>query len=207
MTECGTATNTLSGDSDETVATTIGVASKDVEVRIVDGKNKPVAPGETGEIVVRGYSVMDGYFDDPEATAATIDEDGWLHTGDLGSCDQHGYFQILGRIKDMFIVGGFNVYPAEVEDMIREHPAVRDVAVLGVPDERLGEVGYAVVIPEKKEAADEFQTECFISWCRERMANFKVPRHVMTLDRFPLTGSNKVSKVDLRQMIGDQDVS
>ena len=195
MTECGTATNTIAVDSAETVATTVGKASKDLEVRVVNAANEPVPDGEDGEVVVRGYAVMDGYWDDPDATAATIDSDGWLHTGDRGSRDEHGYIRILGRIKDMYIVGGFNVYPAEVENMIREHPAVDDIAVIGVPDERLGEVGCAFVVPDGEIDDDEF-----VAWCRERMANFKVPRFVERLEAFPLTGSNKVSKVDLRAM-------
>ncbi len=195
MTECGTATNTLATDSPTTIATTIGVASRDLEVRVVGPDNEPLGAGEPGEIVVRGYAVMDGYFDDAEATAAAIDTDGWLHTGDRGSCDDNGYFTILGRIKDMVIVGGFNVYPAEVEDMIREHPNVDDAAVIGVPDDRLGEVVCAFVV-----AREALEDNDFVSWCRERMANFKVPRHVRFVDAFPLTGSNKVSKVALRDM-------
>ena len=195
MTECGTATNTIASDSAEIVATTVGKASKDLEVAVVDGDNQLLPAGEPGEIVVRGYAVMDGYYDDPEATAATIDEDGWLHTGDRGNCDAEGYVRILGRIKDMLIVGGFNVYPAEVEDMIRDHPDVDDVALVGVPDERLGEVGCAFVV-----ARNPIDKAEFVAWCRERMANFKVPRHLELLDAFPLTGSNKVSKVDLREI-------
>ena len=201
MTECGTATNTLASDSPETIATTIGKASKDLEVRIVDDQNAPVASGETGEIVVRGYAVMDGYLDDDEATVATIDQDGWLHTGDLGTCDQQGYFKILGRKKDMIIVGGFNVYPAEVEDMIRDHPRIRDVALIGVPDERLGEVGCAFII-----SREEVSEEDLIRWCRETMANFKVPRYVEFVDEFPLTGSNKISKLDLRQIANQKNI-
>lgn len=201
MTECGTATNTIATDSARIVATTVGKASKDLEVAVVDTENRPVAAGEPGEIVVRGYAVMDGYFDDPEATAATIDDDGWLHTGDRGSCDEDGYFRILGRIKDMLIVGGFNVYPAEVEDMIREHPAVDDVALIGVPDERLGEVGCAFVV-----ASAAIELDAFVEWCRERMANFKVPRHLELVDAFPLTGSNKVSKVDLRDIAAKKSI-
>lgn len=195
MTECGTATNTVASDSAETVATTIGKASKDLEVRVVDAEGDPVPAGESGEIVVRGYAVMDGYFDDAQATADTIDSDGWLHTGDRGTWNDEGYFQILGRIKDMYIVGGFNVYPAEVEDMIREHPAVSDVAMIGVPDARLGEVGCAFVVAREPIEFDDFRV-----WCRERMANFKVPRYLEVMESFPLTGSNKVSKVDLREM-------
>lgn len=195
MTECGTATNTVATDSPEIIATTIGKASKDLEVRIVDEKNNPVASGEKGEIVVRGYAVMDGYLDDDEATAAAIDHEGWLHTGDLGTSDEQGYFKILGRIKDMIIVGGFNVYPAEVEDIMREHPSIRDVALIGVPDERLGEVGCAFVI-----LREDTQPDDIYLWCRENMANFKVPRYIEYLDAFPLTGSNKISKLDLREI-------
>ncbi|MDG2111553.1 MAG: AMP-binding protein, partial [Actinomycetota bacterium] len=201
MTECGTATNTIAADSAEIVATTVGKASKDLEVAVVDPSNEPVPIGEPGEIVVRGYAVMDGYFDDPDATAETIDADGWLHTGDRGSEDEDGYFRILGRIKDMLIVGGFNVYPAEVEDMIREHPDVEDVALIGVPDARLGEVGCAYVVPRQPIELDEF-----VAWCRERMANFKVPRYLEPIDAFPLTGSNKVSKVDLRELAAKQQI-
>ena len=195
MTECGTATNTVASDSPETIATTIGKASKDLEVRIVDEKNNPLAPGEKGEIVVRGYAVMDGYLDDDEATSAAIDHEGWLHTGDLGTCDEKGYFKILGRIKDMIIVGGFNVYPAEVEDIMREHPSIRDVALIGVSDDRLGEVGCAFVI-----LREDTQPDDIYLWCRENMANFKVPRYIEYLDTFPLTGSNKISKLDLREI-------
>ncbi|MGI9625009.1 MAG: AMP-binding protein, partial [Acidimicrobiales bacterium] len=195
MTECGTATYTLAEDSAETVAKTVGVPCTDLEVSVVDGQNQSVEPGEEGEIVVRGYAVMDGYLDDPDATASTIDEQGWLHTGDWGSVDDNGYFRILGRLKEMVIVGGFNVYPAEVEDMIRENPEVDDVAVIGVPDARLGEVVCAFVVPRSS-----LDVDVFVAWCRERMANFKVPRYVELLEEFPLTGSNKVSKVDLREL-------
>ncbi len=195
MTECGTATNTVITDSPEVIATTIGKASKDLEVRVVNDQNLPVDPDVTGEIVVRGYAIMDGYLDDEDATVSTIDEGGWLHTGDLGTCDTAGYFKILGRIKDMIIVGGFNVYPAEIEDMIREHPRIRDIALIGVPDERLGEVSCAFVI--LRETMNE---EELIGWCRENMANFKVPRYIEFIESFPLTGSNKVAKLDLRHM-------
>ncbi len=201
MTECGTATNTVASDSPETIATTIGKASKDLEVRVVDDKNKPAEAGEKGEIVVRGYAVMDGYLDDDDATAAAIDQEGWLHTGDLGTYDENGYFKILGRIKDMIIVGGFNVYPAEVEDMMREHPSIRDVALIGVPDDRLGEVGCAFVIVREPIQQDEL-----FLWCRETMANFKVPRYIKFIDEFPLTGSNKISKLALREIADQEEI-
>ncbi len=214
MTECGTATYTLPGDDPETVATTIGVPCTDLEVRIVDSSNQPLPAGERGEIVVRGYSVMTGYLGDPEATAATIDSEGWLHTGDLGTCDAKGYFQIVGRMGDMVIVGGFNVYPAEVEEMIRRHPDVDGVAVIGVPDARLGQVVCAYVIARKDTQGNPhvLVPEELIAWCRQNMANFKVPRYVVEIEAFPLTGSNKVSKVDLRERaaadgIGEREVS
>lgn len=208
MTECGTATNTLTEDDPGTVATTIGVPSTDLEVRVVDGSNNPVAAGEPGEIVVRGYAVMDGYLDDDEATSAAIDSEGWLHTGDRGACDENGYFRILGRTSDMIIVGGFNVYPAEVEDMMREHRDIEDVALIGVPDERLGEVVCAYVIARPSASGTEsiVSPEDVIAWCRERMANFKVPRYVVLTSEFPLTGSNKVSKVDLRTQASKQGI-
>jgi len=207
MTECGTATYTLSTDSAEVVATTVGVACTDLELRVVDENNQPVATREAGEIVVRGYAVMDRYLDDDSATAATIDSEGWLHTGDEGMCNADGYYKILGRIKEMIIVGGFNVYPAEVEDMMREHPDIEDAAIIAVPDARLGEVVCAFIV-----ARVPIEPDVFVAWCRERMANFKVPRYVETLEAFPLTGSNKVSKVDLHEMaasrkIGDSNVT
>lgn len=204
MTECGTVTYTLPDDNAATVAASIGVACHDCELRIVDADNNPVVPNEPGEIVVRGYSVMDGYLDDEEGTLAAIDSEGWLHTGDRGSCDENGYFRILGRTSDMIIVGGFNVYPAEVEDMMREHPNIENVAVIGVPDARLGEVVCAYVIA--RPSTSELSQEEIVAWCRERMANFKVPRYVVPVEVFPLTGSNKVSKVDLRNLAASQGI-
>ena len=123
LTEAGTCTGTQLGDDPETIATTAGRAMPDLEVRVVDG-DREAATGETGEVLVRGFSVMTGYFDDPEGTAAAIDANGWLHTGDLGIMDERGYLKIAGRIKDMFIVGGFNAYPAEIENTLLGHPGV-----------------------------------------------------------------------------------
>ena len=134
-------------DDPETISKTAGRAIPGTEVRTVDDDGSPVAPGEPGEVVVRGYNVMKGYIHDPEATAEAIDADGWLHTGDIGVLDERGNLRITDRKKDMFIVGGFNAYPAEIEGMILEHPGVSQVAVVGVPDTRMGEVGYAYVVP------------------------------------------------------------
>jgi acyl-CoA synthetase (AMP-forming)/AMP-acid ligase II len=184
LTEAGTATASRPGDTFEQVATTVGTPCDGVEVRIADD----------GEVLVRGYSVMQGYFDDPDATTATIDADGWLHTGDLGSLDLDGRLRINGRKKDMFIVGGFNAYPAEVEAFLLEHPAVAQVAVVGVPDERLGQVGRAYVVAKSPVSEAEL-----VSWARDRMAGFKAPRSVRFLDELPLNATGKVMKDQLRQ--------
>ena len=193
LTEAGTCTGTRPGDDPESIATTVGRAMPDLEVRVVDG-DREAATGETGEVLVRGYSVMTGYFDDPEATTAAIDADGWLHTGDLGTMDARGYLRIAGRIKDMFIVGGFNVYPAEIENTLLGHPDVAQAAVVGVPDERLGEVGRAYIVPQAGAALDP---EELIAWCRERMANYKVPRSVVLRNSLPLNATGKVMKDEL----------
>ena len=132
---------------------------------------------------------MKGYLDDPVATADAIDDQGWLHTGDLGKFDGSGRLRIVGRKKDMFIVGGFNAYPAEIEGFLLEHPAVEQAAVIGVPDERLGQVGKAFVVVKEAVTA-----EALISWSRDRMAGFKVPRYVEFLDALPLNATGKVQK-------------
>lgn len=193
LTEAGTCTGTRTGDDPETIATTVGRAMPDLEIRLVDG-DREAALGDAGEVLVRGFSVMAGYFDDPEATAAAIDDDGWLHTGDLGTMDAQGNLKIAGRIKDMFIVGGFNVYPAEIENSLLGHPDVAQAAVVGVPDERLGEVGRAFIVPQAGAALDPGE---LIAWCRERMANYKVPRSVVLREALPLNATGKVMKDEL----------
>ncbi|HEY8546511.1 MAG TPA: FadD3 family acyl-CoA ligase [Acidimicrobiales bacterium] len=186
------------GDSAQTISETSGRAYPGVELRIVDDDNKEVPTGEPGEIVVRGYNVMLGYFEDPEQTAAAIDADGWLHTGDIGWVDDRGYVRITDRKKDMFIVGGFNAYPAEIENLLSRHPDIGQVAVVGVPDERLGEVGMAFVVPAAGRTPDP---EAIIAWAREEMANYKVPRHVRVVDALPLNPSGKVLKYQLRASV------
>jgi acyl-CoA synthetase (AMP-forming)/AMP-acid ligase II len=183
LTEAGTATASRPGDSFEAIATTAGTPCDGVEVAIADD----------GEVLVRGYSVMQGYLDDPAATAEAVDPDGWLHTGDLGELDATGRLRIVGRKKDMFIVGGFNAYPAEIEGVLLEHPAVAQAAVIGVPDERLGEVGKAFVVLKETLSADDL-----LAWSRERMAGYKVPRAVVFLDDLPLGPTGKVLKDRLR---------
>jgi acyl-CoA synthetase (AMP-forming)/AMP-acid ligase II len=195
LTEAGTVTATGPEDDFETIATTVGRARPGLEIRVAGDDGADVGSGEAGELLVRGYSVMRGYLDDPDATAATIDGDGWLHTGDLATLDERGCVKIVGRIKDMFIVGGFNAYPAEIENLLLGHPAVARVAVVGMPDPRLGEVGMAfvVVTPGGQLDPDEL-----IAWSRDTMANYKVPRAVELVDELPVNAAGKVEKETLR---------
>ena len=197
----GIATMCRHDDPPETISATSGRAIDDVEVRVVGPDGAEMRPGEPGEIVVRGYNVMDGYFDDPEATAAAVDADGWLHTGDIGTMDAAGYVAITDRLKDMFICGGFNAYPAEIEAAMLAHPAVGQVAVVGRPDDRLGEVGHAFVVPAPDAAADEVAGAELVAWCRERMANYKAPRGITFVTELPLNASGKVLKHELRARI------
>jgi acyl-CoA synthetase (AMP-forming)/AMP-acid ligase II len=192
----GIATMCRHDDDPETISQTAGRAIPGTEVRTVDDDARPVAPGEPGEVVVRGYNVMRGFVHDPEATAEAIDADGWLHTGDIGVLDERGNLRITDRKKDMFIVGGFNAYPAEIEGMIMEHPGVSQVAVVGVPDTRMGEVGRAYVVPRNAVELDSVE---LVAWCRPRMANYKVPRSFEVVDALPLNASGKVLKYELRE--------
>jgi acyl-CoA synthetase (AMP-forming)/AMP-acid ligase II len=194
----GTVTMCRQGDSAAVIAGTSGRAIPDVEVRIVDEVGTEVPGGGPGEIVVRGYNVMQGYFNDAEATDAAIDREGWLHTGDIGVMDAAGNVTITDRLKDMYVSGGFNVYPAEVEAALRLHEGVGQVAVVGVPDRRMGEVGLAVVVPAAGAVPEGFE-ESLIGWTRERLANYKVPRSVVTVESLPLNASGKVLKRDLRE--------
>jgi len=139
---------------------------------------------------------MKGYIHDPEATAEAIDADGWLHTGDIGVLDERGNLRITDRKKDMFIVGGFNAYPAEIEGMMLEHPGVSQVAIVGVPDTRMGEVGNAFVVPRPGVVLDPVE---LTAWCREHMANYKVPRAIEIVEELPLNASGKVLKFELRE--------
>jgi acyl-CoA synthetase (AMP-forming)/AMP-acid ligase II len=197
----GIATMCRHDDDPETISTTSGRAIPDVEVLVVDAKGEEVPRGEPGEVVVRGYNIMKGYIDDPQATAEAIDADGWLHTGDVAVMNDRGYIRITDRMKEMFIVGGFNAYPAEIENMINEHPTVGQVAVIGVPDERMGEVGYAFVIPRLNATVD---TDELHAWCREKMANYKVPRRFEVVAELPLNATGKVAKDELRERVRSQ---
>jgi acyl-CoA synthetase (AMP-forming)/AMP-acid ligase II len=197
---CGTVTMCRRSDPPEVVAATSGRAIPGLEVRAVaDGAD--AAPGEPGEIVVRGYTVMPGYWGNEAATAEAIDAEGWLHTGDIGILDPAGNVTITDRVKDMFVVGGFNAYPAEIEAILRGHDAVGRVAVVGVPDERMGEVGCAYVVPTTAAAASDPRSigQSILSWSRGAMANYKVPRGVVLVDALPVNASGKVLKRELRQ--------
>jgi len=182
-------------DDPEIIAHTSGRPIPELEVKIVDSEGNRLPTGEPGEILARGFTVMIGYFNNPEATAETVDEEGWLHTGDVGFVDEHDNITITDRIKDMFIVGGFNAYPAEIEGIMLEHPDVAQVAIVGVPDQRMGEVGMAFVVPTLGHSVDP---DALIAWCRETMANFKVPRYVNVVSELPLNASGKVLKFELR---------
>jgi acyl-CoA synthetase (AMP-forming)/AMP-acid ligase II len=193
---CGIVTVCRPDDPPELISASSGRAIPGVEVRIVDDTGAELPRGEAGEIVVRGYNVMREYFEDPVRTAETIDPDGWLHTGDVGTMDEAGYVAITDRKKDMYICGGFNAYPAEIERLLLTHPLVAQAAVIGVPDERMGEVGMAFVVPTAGTAPDVDEIK---AWAREHMANFKAPRHVRIVDALPMNASNKVMKVQLRE--------
>jgi acyl-CoA synthetase (AMP-forming)/AMP-acid ligase II len=197
MTEGSAVATTSRPDDDiQTLCATSGRAMPDVEVAVVDEGGCRVPAGELGEVWIRGYNVMRGYLDAPEETARRVDPDGWLHTGDLGRMDERGNLAVVDRKGDMFIVGGFNAYPAEIESMLAEHPLVREVAVIGVPDERLGEVGAAFVVPTPGGAPLPAE---LIAWARARMANFKVPRQVWVVEDLPHNATGKVVKGQLRE--------
>lgn len=194
-----TAVATLSkrGDPDDVIAAKSGSALKDIEVRIASGST-PLPAGESGEIQVRGYNVTPGYFDDQEATAEAIDAEGWLLTGDIGVLDENGYLSVNGRMKDMLIVGGFNVYPAEVENIMLQHEAVAEAAVIGIPDARMGEVAMAFVVLREPGMTDE---GALIAWLRSRIANFKVPRAIRIVDSLPRNALGKLLKQDIKALV------
>jgi acyl-CoA synthetase (AMP-forming)/AMP-acid ligase II len=190
-------TQTAPDDDPADRATTLGRPLAQTEVKIVDvTTGATVVPDVVGELCTRGYHVMTGYFDDAAATAAAVDADGWLHTGDLATMDARGYCQIGGRLKDMIIRGGENIYPREIEQVLFEHEDVADVAVLGVPDPTWGEQVAAFIRPAAGRTPDP---ERLFAYCRERLAPYKTPRHWTILDAFPLTPSGKVQKYVLRE--------
>jgi len=196
LTEAVVATMCRPGDDPQTVAHTSGRATAGFEVRISAADGHAAAPGETGEILLRGPNLMLGYYGDEEATRAAIDAHGWLHTGDVGRLDPDGYLTITDRLKDMYICGGFNVYPAEVEQVLARLDGVAESAVIGVADARLGEVGRAYVVPRPGHVLDAGEV---LAFCRERLANYKVPRQVVFRDGLPRNPAGKVLKRLLRE--------
>ncbi|MGB0920372.1 MAG: FadD3 family acyl-CoA ligase [Alphaproteobacteria bacterium] len=191
----GVVSLSLADDDFETIATTSGRPIEGIELKVVDAEGDQVPPNEAGEIWVRGFNVCQGYLDMPEETAEAITEDGWLKTGDIGVQDERGYLKITDRAKDMFITGGFNCYPAEIENILLGHDQVSDVAVIGAPDERMGEVAHAFVV-----ADDEISAQDIVAWAKENMANYKVPRAVHFVDELPRNASGKVQKFKLRNV-------
>ena len=185
-------------DDPEIIATTSGRAISGVEVKCLDDNGKEVDTGKPGEIFVKGYNVMQGYLDEKEQTRETIDSEGWLKTGDIGILDDSGYLKITDRSKDMYIVGGFNTYPAEIENILAKHKEIISSAVIGITDKRLGEVGKAFVVVKKSTKLTE---EELINWCRENMANYKVPREVVFLEELHLNAAGKVMKFKLRELV------
>ncbi len=181
---------------------TVGRVHPHVEIKVIDPDHgETVARGLSGELCTRGYSVMSGYWNDPERTAEAIDEQGWMHTGDLATMDDEGYINIVGRIKDMVIRGGENVYPREVEEFLYSHPEIADVQVIGVPDERYGEELMAWVIPRGSATLDADQLREF---CHGKIAHYKIPRYLKLVDEFPMTVTGKVQKFKMREQAIDE---
>ena len=191
-------TQTLVSDSIERRVSTVGAVLPGVEARIVDPESGEIlGPGVQGELQARSSMVMQGYYNMPEATAAAIDAEGWLHTGDLAEVDEDGYYKITGRLKDMIIRGGENVYPREIEEFLYTHPKISDVQVIGVPDERFGEEVMAWVMLRPGETAESEEIREF---CRGRIAHFKIPRYVKVTEEFPMTVTGKIQKFRMREM-------
>ena len=191
-------TQTLADDTIERRVSTVGKVLPGVEVRLIDPETgAEVSPGEQGELQTRSTMVMKGYFNMPEATAEAIDSEGWLHTGDLATVDEDGYYKITGRLKDMIIRGGENIYPREIEEFLYTHPQIADVQVIGVPDERFGEevMAWVMLRPDATATTDEIR-----DYCRASIAHYKVPRYVKFADEFPMTVTGKIQKFRMREM-------
>jgi fatty-acyl-CoA synthase len=190
-------TQTRADDDIERRVSTVGAVHPHVEVKVVDPVTGLTVPrGEPGEFCTRGYSVMLGYWNDTERTAEAIDDAGWMHTGDLATMDNDGYLNIVGRIKDLVIRGGENVYPREIEEFLYSHPAIADVQVIGVPDTKYGEELCAWVRLREGETATEDNIR---DYCRGKLAHFKVPRYVIFVDEFPMTVTGKIQKFKMRE--------
>jgi fatty-acyl-CoA synthase len=199
MTETSPVSTQTGADDDlDRRTATVGRVHPHLEVKVVDPETHLTVPrGETGEFCTRGYSVMLGYWDEPEKTAEVIDRARWMHTGDLAVMDAEGYLNIVGRIKDMVIRGGENVYPREIEEFLYTHPDVVDAQVIGVPDEKFGEELMAWV--RLREGAEPLTAETLREFCQGKLAHYKIPRYVKIVDEFPMTVTGKIRKVEMRQ--------
>jgi fatty-acyl-CoA synthase len=195
MTEYGPGLFALPAEDAIRKAGSIGRPNFFVDVRVVDDENTPLGPNQIGELVLKGPSGCSGYWKNPAASAAVYDAEGWFHTGDLVRYDEEWYFYVVDRKKDMFISGGENIYPAEIEAVLYKHPAVHMCAVIGVPDEKWGEVGKACVILQGETAVTETE---LISFLQENLARYKVPKSVAFMDQFPISGAGKILKRELR---------
>jgi len=189
-------TYTARGDDIDVLADTVGRSAPTFEIRIADPEGRLVAAGDAGEVLVRGPCVMAGYFGRPEATAAAIDAEGWLHSGDLGRIDGDGRLRLVGRIKEMFKSGGYNVYPREVEAVLESHPAVALAVVVSVPDPLYHEAGHAFLIREPDRSLAEAEIG---EYCRARLANYKVPKRFTVRDALPMLSVGKIDRVALRK--------
>jgi fatty-acyl-CoA synthase len=194
-------TQCATDDPVERRVSTVGQVLPHIEIKIVDAEGKAVPRGETGEFCTRGYSVMKGYWNDAEKTAEAIDDGGWMHTGDLATMDAEGYVNIVGRLKDMVIRGGENVYPREIEEFLYTHPDILDAQVIGVPDERYGEELMAWV--RLRPGAAELTVAALREFCTGKLAHYKIPRYLHIVDDFPMTVTGKVRKVEMRERAVD----
>ena len=184
-------------DSIERRCTTVGTGQPHIEIKLIDPETGNVVPPNTpGEICCRGYNVMKGYYNMPEETARAIDSEGWLHSGDLGEVDEEGYYKITGRLKDMIIRGGENIYPREIEEFLMSHPNVEQAEVVGIPDQRYGEIAGAFIIPALGKSVSEEELREF---CRQNIAFYKTPAHFFIVKEFPQTASGKIQKFKLRE--------
>jgi acyl-CoA synthetase (AMP-forming)/AMP-acid ligase II len=210
-TEAGVTTSTLVSDTPEVIANTVGRPTPEVELLVIDpATGAPVRTGEVGEVICRSPAMMRGYWHDPEQTATVIDPDGWLHTADLGYVGDDGNLRLVGRLKEMYIRGGYNVYPAEVEAVLSEHPAIAAAAVVGAPDPVLGEIGVAFVVPAPGAGSGgagsggagsgALERDAVRAWCRERLTDYKCPDRIVVLDELPVTAMMKVDKLGLLEL-------
>jgi acyl-CoA synthetase (AMP-forming)/AMP-acid ligase II len=199
-TEVGIATASLPGDPPERLATTVGKPTPGVELRIAGDGGRPLPAGTVGGVEIRSPATMRGYWNDPEATAAAIDPEGWIRTGDLGFLDDAGYLHLRGRQSEMFIRGGFNVYPNEIEDLLARHPKVARAAIVGMPDATFGEVGWAFVVP--REAAEPPTLAELRAFVGAELASFKRPDGLTVVAELPVTAMYKVDKQALRARRG-----